>query len=528
MHGAAAVLLALVTAHAALPEEFDIVIAGGRLIDGTGAPSRIADLGIHSDTIAAIGDLHASTARRRIEARGRVVTPGFIDIHSHARWRISGDPSAENYVRQGVTSVFDGNDGDSPLPLGPFLRQLAASPAAINLGMFAGQGSIRRAVMGDADRPATAAERERMRELVRQAMRDGAFGLSTGLFYVPGNYTPTEELIDLARTAGALGGIYISHLRDEAAGVLRSVEETIRIGAEARLPVQVTHHKIIGAPNWGRSRETLALIAQARARGVDVSVDAYPYTASSTSLAAALVPQWALAGGEQAVRARLNDPAARERILSAISGRIRNERGGGDPARIVLAHCGFDPRLDGRTLASVAAGGDAAAAALDLVRRGDCSAIFHAIAEEDVERILAAPFTMIASDGEIPAAGGVPHPRSYGTFARILGVYVREKHLLTLEEAVWKMTSLPAARLGLRDRGRLVRGAKADVVVFDPAAVADRATFARPRRFAAGFDDVLVNGRPVILGGVLTGERPGRVLTRESPAARTHPAAMSE
>lgn len=501
------------------PAEFDILISGGRLIDGAGTPSTYGDLAIRGDRIAAIGALSGASASLRIDAKGRAVAPGFIDIHSHARGGIFDRPAAENYVRQGVTTVIDGNDGDSPVAIGRFLDRLSQLPIALNFGIFAGQGSIREAVLGDQNRPATPEEIRRMQNLVRRAMLEGAFGLSTGLFYVPGSYTPTEEIVALARVAGALGGIHISHMRDEAGNVLQSVEETIRIGEEGGLPTQVTHHKIIGATNWGKSRATLALIERARARGVDVTIDAYPYTASSTSLAAALFPQWALAGGQAALAGRLADPAQRSGLKTAVAARIRNERGGGDPARVVLAECPSEPGLNGKTLADVTAARgrqptieNAAQTVIEIEQRGDCTGIFHAISEEDVERILLSPLTMIASDGEIPAATGVPHPRSYGTFARVLGVYVREKRLLTIEEAIRKMTSMPAARLRLPDRGLLRPGMMADIVVFDPAAVADRATFLNPRRFAAGFDYVLVNGKAVIHKGALTQERPGRVL----------------
>jgi dihydroorotase/N-acyl-D-amino-acid deacylase len=496
--------------------EFDILISGGRVLDGAGNPWFYGDIAIRGDTIAAVGRLGGASARLRIDASGRAVSPGFIDIHSHARWGIFEHPAAENYIRQGVTTVIDGNDGDSPIPLRQFLDSLSKMPVTLNFGMFAGQGSIRESVIGGTKRPASAEETRRMRELTRQAMLDGAFGLSTGLFYVPGTYTPTEEIIALARVAGSLGGIYISHMRDEAREVVASVEETIRIGEEAGLPAQVTHHKIIGAAAWGSSRETLALIERARARGVDVTIDQYPYTASSTSLEAALFPQWAIEGGRAELARRLADPSERAKIKATVIDRIRNERGGGDPASVVLANCPADPALDGKTLAAVTAGPptveNAAETTIGIEQRGDCTGIFHAISEEDVERILRSPLTMIASDGEIPSSTGVPHPRSYGTFARVLGVYVREKKLITIEEAIRKMTSMPAARLRLPDRGLLRPGMKADVVVFDPATVIDKATFSNPRQFAAGFDDVLVNGRPVILRGALTRERPGRVL----------------
>jgi dihydroorotase/N-acyl-D-amino-acid deacylase len=309
-------------------------------------------------------------------------------------------------------------------------------------------------------------------------------------------------------------------MRDEAAGVLDSVRETIAIGEEGRLPTQVTHHKMIGRVAWGRSADSLRLLQEARARGVDVTVDQYPYTASSTSIAAALLPPWALEGGEAAVRKRLATPQQRARVREAVVGRIQNERGGGDPGRIAIAACGFDHSLEGRTLAEILRGRgvpvtveSAAELALEIVERGGASGIFHAISEEDVERILAWPFTMVASDGEIPGFGrGAPHPRSYGTFVRVLGVYVRDKKLLSLEEAIRKMTSLPAARLGLADRGLVRPGQKADLVLLDPATVRDRATFEQPHQYAEGIGLVVVNGQVVFDGERMTGARPGRVL----------------
>jgi len=511
------------------PPVFDVLIEGGRVLDGAGTPWFRADVAIRGDKIAAIGRLEGAQATLRLDARGLVVAPGFIDIHTHARRGIFQVPTAENYIRQGVTTLIEGQDGSSPLPLGAFLEKVARTRIAVNFGMLAGQGSIREAVMGRENRRAAPQEIERMKALVRQAMREGAFGLSTGLFYVPGNYTPTEEVIELAREAGRLGGIHISHMRDEAAGILESVRETIRIGEEGGLPTQLTHHKIIGLANWGRSRDTLRLVEEARARGVDVTIDQYPYTASSTGTSA-LIPQWAQAGGRQAMLARLRDPAARAQIKATVVERIRNDRGGGDPKNVVLANCGFDPSLAGKNLAQLTEQRgqpgtieNAAEVLLEIEERGGCQAVYHAIAEQDVERILRSPFTMIASDGEIPEFGrGSPHPRSYGTFARVLARYVRERKVLTLEEAVRKMTSLPAARLGLPDRGLLRPGMQADLAVFDPLSVADGATFDQPHQYAEGFRHVLVNGRPVILDGELTNERPGRVLygpawRRESP-----------
>ncbi len=522
--GAGLVLLALPPSWAA---EYDVLIRAARVIDGSGKPAFAAAVALRGDSIAAVGVPPSDRGKLEIDAHGLAVAPGFIDIHSHARHGIFRNPAATSYIRQGVTTLIEGHDGNSPLPLGPFLDEIAGIQPAVNFGTFAGQGTIRQVVLGLANRRATPQEIRKMEGLVEQAMRDGAFGLSTGLLYVPGNYTPTEEIIDLARVAGRFGGIYISHIRDEAAGILDSVRETIRIGEEARLPVQVTHHKIVGRANWGRSVDTLRLIEQARARGVDVTVDQYPYTASMTGTSV-LLPQWSLEGGYAVLADRLRDPRQRAQLKAVIVERILTDRGGGDPRNIVLADCPHDPSLNGKDLAAVTASRgrrvsveNAADIVMDLEQRGGCAAIYHAYDERDVERILRFPFTMIASDGEVPVPGrGVPHPRSYGTFARVLGLYVRDRRILTLEEAVRKMTSLPAWRLGLKDRGLIRPGMKADLVVFDPAAIADRATFDSPRQYAAGVHHVFVNGRPVILNGELTAERPGRVLRLARPDGR--------
>jgi dihydroorotase/N-acyl-D-amino-acid deacylase len=405
------------------------------------------------------------------------------------------------------------------LPLGPFLERLAKTPLGVNFGSFAGQGSIRQQVLGLENRKATPEEIDKMRALMEQAMRDGAFGLSTGLFYVPGNFTPTEEVIELAKVAGRLGGMHISHMRDEAASVVESVAETIRIGEEGGLPTQVTHHKIIGTRNWGKSAATLKLVEDARARGVDVTLDQYPYTASSTGTAA-LFPQWSLAGGQKALLERLGAPEQRTKIKAVIVDRILTDRGGGDARNVVMARCAFDPKLAGKSLADITAERgrkvtveNAAETAIEIQQKGGCSAVFHAISEEDIDAILRSPYGMIGSDGEVPKFGeGAPHPRSYGTFARVLGLYVRERKTISLETAVRKMAGFPADRLKLLDRGLLRPGMKADLVIFDPAVVRDMATFENPHQYAVGVSDVIVNGRPVIREGNLTSERPGRIL----------------
>ncbi|HTM51354.1 MAG TPA: D-aminoacylase, partial [Bryobacteraceae bacterium] len=451
----------------------DIVIAGGRIVDGAGNAWFTGDVGIQGDTIVYVGPPGRALGRTTLDATGLIVAPGFVDTHSHARRGILESPAAENQIRQGVTTVIEGPDGGSPLPLKPFLDKLAATRFGVNFGSMVGQGSIRQQVIGLKDRKATAAEIASMKDLTRQAMLDGAFGISTGLFYLPGAFTPVEEVIELARVAGDMGGIHTSHMRDEAAGVLDSVRETIRIGEEGGLPTQITHHKIIGRSFWGRSADTLKLVEEARARGVDVTIDQYPYTASSTGTSA-LFPRWALEGGNKALIERLGAPEQRARIVAGIADRIENDRGGGDPKNVVMASCSFDPSLAGKSLAEVTAARgvpvtftSAAETAVEIQSKGGCSAVYHAISEQDLERILRYPHTMIASDGGIPLFGqDVPHPRNYGTFARVLGRYVRERGTLSLEEAIRRMTSLPAGRFRIFDRGLLRPGMKADVVVF--------------------------------------------------------------
>ncbi|MGC4082355.1 MAG: amidohydrolase family protein [Vicinamibacterales bacterium] len=408
--------------------------------------------------------------------------------------------------------------------VGDYLAKVAAARPAINVGTFIGHGSVRAAVVGQADRPATADELQQMKALVRTGMREGALGLSTGLFYVPGSYAPLQEVIELAAVAGELGGIHQSHMRDETGRVVDSVRDTIAIGEQGHLPTQVTHHKIIGKANWGRSVETLRLIDEARARGVDATLDQYPYTASSTSIQGGLLPAWAQEGGRQKMLERLRDETQLRRVLTAVTSAIENDRGGGDPANIVLAACGFDPGLAGKNLAQVlrergrpATPDQAADLVVEIVQKGGCSAVYHAISEDDLVRIMKHPATMIASDAApgIPTFGkDVPHPRAYGTFARVLGVYVREKKVLTLEDAVRKMSSFPARRMGMSDRGIVRPGLKADLVVFDANTIVDKATFEKPHQYAEGVAAVVVNGTVTFEGGAMTGARAGRVLRR--------------
>jgi len=513
--------IALWAAFTALAQtnQFDLLITGAKVIDGTGAGWFYADIGIKGDTIAAIGVLAKSTAAVTIDGRGLAAAPGFIDVHSHGDRGIFATPAAANYLYEGVTTFIGGPDGSSQIPVGAFLERVRAAKPSINFGSMVGQGSIRSQVMGLVNRKSTAPELEKQKGLARQAMLDGAFGLSTGLFYVPGNFTPTEEVVEIAKVVGAMGGYHTSHMREEASQILASVKETIRIGEEGQLPTQITHHKIIGKANWGLSAATLKLVEEARARGVDVTLDQYPYTASSTSLNS-LFPRWALEGGRSAVLERLAAVEQRAKVKAGIVNAITNDRGGGDPKNVVMASCAFDATLAGKSLADLTrARGvevtieNAAETAMMLEQKGSCSAIYHAIAEEDVVRIMRYPFSMIASDGDIPVFGqAAPHPRSYGTFPRVLGLYVRDRRVIGLEEAVRRMSSLPAQRLKLWDRGILRPGLKADIVLFDPATIGDQATFDRPHQYAVGVRDVVVNGKLALRGGKVTEERAGRIL----------------
>jgi len=510
------------------PEEsrpFSLVLERGDVWRGWGSDPVVADIGISGDRIIAIGDLSGQSAEMRISVEGLAVVPGFIDIHSHAvrgSRKSSGifkHPDAENYIRQGVTTVIGGPDGGSDLSIGKLLSDFENTPASINFGTFIGHNTVRIAVMGREDRAPTAKELEAMRQLVKTAMLEGAYGLSSGLKYIPGAYSESSEVVELAKVAGQYDGIYISHMREEGLDLIKSVKETIRIGEEAELPAQITHHKVMGVEMWGSSMESLALVDAANARGVDVSSDQYPYAASSTGISV-LFPAWSLAGPRKVQMARLNDPVTRARIKEGIVYNLIHDRGGDDPSRVAIADCQWDPSLNGKNFAEVleergqAVNMDAAAElAMEIHENGGCFGVFHAMSEEDVARIMQHSRTMIASDGGIHVPGeGVPHPRNYGTFARVLAHYVRDTQTLSTGEAIYKMSKFPAQRIGLHDRGRIQVGAMADIAVLDLDKVQDHASFADPHQYATGVRHVLVNGELVLKDGEKTGKRPGRAL----------------
>ena len=538
----------LTAAEAAAYHVLDIKIEGGMVIDGTGTPAARADVGIVGDTITAMGDLAREGAGRIIGAAGLAVTPGFIDIHSHSDWRLWANRRAESKIRQGVTTEVVGNCGFSPAPvsdefrealrgfalylppgmdfswrsMGDYLRRYDEGGVAVNVVQLVGHGTLRLAAMGFARRAPSAREQATMERLAEESMAQGAAGLATGLIYAPGSYATTEEIVAVARRVAAHRGFYASHIRGEGATLLDAVGEAIRVGRDGGLPVQVSHIKAAGRPSWGRVKDALALIDAARAEGLDVTADVYPYTASSTTLRT-LLPDWVLEGGIDAMLERLGDPAGRARIRSELTGGGATLMRGLGWEDIMVAYCPSRPEAEGRRLSDVAAasGQEPLDAFIELIvaEKGKGYMILFQLDEADLRRALVHPWVMIGSDGSALAAhgelaAGKPHPRSYGTFPRVLARYVREQRVVTLEAAVRKMTALPAARLGLTDRGVLRVGAKADVVLLDSEGVADLATYEEPHRYARGIEGVLVNGRVVVDGGEHTGALPGRVLGR--------------
>lgn len=504
---------------------YDLVIAGGMVVDGLGGPRTVADVAVRGDRIVRVeaGTIPADSAALVLDAEGLTVAPGFFDNHAHIATNIHQYPLAENFTRQGITTILASlHSGDQPWPLSDYMAALDVAP---NVGFFAGHSWVRRQVLGMADRDPSPAELEQMKSLVEQSMQQGALGLSTGLLYVPANYAETEEIIELARVAARYGGIYVTHMRDEGRGLINSVAETIRIAAEAGIPAQINHHKAVGATQWGWSTRTLAMIDSANAAGLDIKHDLYPYTASSTG-SSILFPAWALAGGQDSLVARLHDPATRRRIEAAMVPLMEEERGGGDLSRIQFRVVPSDRRYDGKNLADLArdrglpnATRTGIQLVIELQMKGGFSAIYHSIDEQDVQRIMRHPLAMFETDGDPVGYGvGFPHPRSYGSFPRVLGRYVRELKVLGLEEAIRKMTSMPADQIGQPERGRIGPGGYADIVVFDAETVTDRATFTDPHQYSVGMRHVVINGVPVIRDGALTGAKPGMVL--RGPARR--------
>jgi N-acyl-D-amino-acid deacylase len=507
---AAMLVTSLLVAPYAGGQELDLILRGGTVVDGSGSPAVQTDVGIAGDRIVFVGSSAGKKAKRVIDASGFVVTPGFIDPHTHTAGDLSDPRRSANaaYLMQGVTTVVTGNDGDSPEHIGETLSKWTRQGIGTNAALFIGEGTVRGEVMGMSDGKPTAAQLEKMKALVGTAMREGAIGLSTGLYYAPGSYATTEEVIELAREAAMGGGIYDTHMRDESTyniGLLNAVRETLRIGKEADIPVMISHIKALGVDVWGQSADVIALINDARKAGINATASQYPYDASGTSVTAALVPRWAEADGKLAKN--IDDPALHERLVKEMTENLRR-RGG---AETLLMTDSKDKSIVGKNLAQIARERNESPieAALQIIRAGGSGVASFNMKESDIEAFMKEPWVMTCSDG----SDG--HPRKYGTFPRKIHEYVYEKHVLSLEAAVRSSTSLTADTLQIKERGLLKAGYYADVLVFDPKNFVDRATYENPTALATGVEYLLVNGRLAVDKGQLTSTLAGRVLENQ-------------
>lgn len=521
MRNVSACILALFS-QIAFSADYDVIIRNARIVDGTGNPWYRADVGVKGGKIARMGALPSATADRTIDAAGRVLAPGFIDVHTHIERAILIEPRADGFLLDGVTSVVTGNCGTSATSLKSFFGKLETSGMGINISALIGHNSVRSDVMGSANRAPTPAELQKMRDLVAQGMRDGAVGFSTGLWYVPGTYSQTDEVIELAKASAPFGGVYATHMRDEGVAVEEAIAEALKIGRASALPVQISHFKIIDRRHWGKSVRTLQMVEEARRAGLDVVVDQYPYTAASATIDI-FFPRDVLADGPSAIAERLTTPASRKRIARQMADDLTLRQGQPDYSFAVIANFPEDKSFEGKSISEInlARGrkknlADEIETLMDMRVKGRAVIVYHVMSDGDVDRIMQHPLTAIASDaGLVPFGEGVPHPRIYGTNARVLGKYVRERGVLTLEDAIRKMTSLPARTFGFRDRGLVREGFAADLVLFDPAQVRDQADFAKPHQFSKGFDYVLVNGAVAVEDGKPNTVRNGRILRHQ-------------
>lgn len=502
-------------------QQADILIKNGRIIDGTGNSWVYGDIAIRNGKIVQTGRLSHWQANRIIDASGLVVAPGFIDVHTHLEGEEKKVPEAANFIYDGVTTAVTGNCGSSNTNLGRYFAMLDSLKLSINVASLIGHNDVRKAVLGNANRDPNEAEMHQMEEIVEQAMKDGAVGFSTGLIYIPGTYSKTEEVVRLAKVAAKYNGVYASHIRDEGDSVVQAIEEALHIGREAKMPVEISHFKLSGQQNWGRSRETIPLIIRARKEGLDVTIDQYPYTASSTSLST-LLPDWVLADGHDSIRARLARPAVRKEVIDYMLGRLKKRK---------LSHFSYpvvatfkpDTSYNGKSIEAVNLmkgkkhkASEEAETVVEMMEQGDASMVFHGMSEGDVKAIMQYPYDMFASDASIRVFNqGNPHPRGYGTNARVLSKYVREEKVLSLEEAIRRMTSLPAQKFQLKDRGLLREGFAADIVIFDEKEVQDHATYDKPHQYATGFRYVIVNGQLTVDDGKHNGTRAGIVLKKQ-------------
>jgi N-acyl-D-amino-acid deacylase len=504
---------------------FDLLIKDARIVDGTGNPWFRGDIAIRAGRIASVGRLTGVKAARTIDAKGLIAAPGFIDVHTHVE-DVYKNPKAENFIRMGVTSLITGNCGGSDLDIAAFLGKSTSTPIAVNVGTLIGHNTVRSKAMGLDDRIPTAQEQAAMEAFVDKAMLDGALGFSTGLEYLPGMFSKTDEIVGMAKVAAQHGGVYATHMRNEGMDVKKSIAESLVIGEQAKIPVDISHFKISDKNGWGQSNETLGMVRAARDKGMTVTVDQYAYTASSTSLDVRL-PNWAVAGGRDQGRKRIADPEIRKRIVQEMKQNLK-DKGFSDYSFAYVATYSSNPQFNGKNIAEITklARGNSAVddqidQILEMYTKGGAQMVYRTMDEGDVKNIMREPFTMIASDSSVREFNvGNPHPRGYGNNARVLGQYVREQKLITLEDAVRKMTSLPAQTFNLRDRGLIREGYAADIVLFDEKLVTDKATFDAPHQYANGFSSVIVNGEVVLDGNSMTGKMPGKPLYGPGRAQR--------
>jgi N-acyl-D-amino-acid deacylase len=503
-------------------QTYDLIILNGKVVDGSGNPWYYADVAIQNGKVVRVGNLKDANSKKVIDATGLIVVPGFIDVHAHIEGGETTTPTADNFIHDGVTSVVTGNCGGSNLNISDYFKRIDSVKTSINIATLIGHNTVRRAAMGDAQRDPTSDELKKMEALVKDAMNAGAVGLSTGLIYIPGTYSKTEEVVALARMAAQQGGVYASHIRDEGDKVTDAVNEAINIGRLAKIPVEISHFKVTYKPNWGRSVETIKLVEDARKEGLDVTIDQYPYVASSTTLDTT-VPSWVFAGGRDSMKLRINDPATRIKIKNEMVATLKKKQLK-SYSYAQVARYAPDTTFNGKNISEInllkgrkAKPIDEAETILEMIGAiNRTQMVYFSMNEDDLKRIMQYPFNMIASDAGIARFGsGMPHPRAYGTNARVLGKYVREQNVIRLEEAIRRMTSLPAQKFNLRDRGLLREGMAADIVVFDETTVGDAATFVNPHAYSTGFRFVLVNGEVVVDAGKHTGVRSGQVLKRQ-------------
>ncbi len=508
-------LFAILLSPYLFAQNADYIIRNGKLMDGTGNNWQLKNIAIVNNKIVAIGNLTNWKATKEIDAKGLIVAPGFIDVHAHIEGSEVKNPLATNFIYDGVTTVITGNCGGSADNMKTYFDYIDSLGVSINVAALMGHNNIRKQVMGTANRHATEEELQKMEAIADKAMKEGAVGMSTGLIYIPGTFAPTEEVVRLAKVVSKNGGVYASHIRNEEDKVAEAVNEAIAIGREAKLPVEISHFKVNGQNNWGRSDETLNLVKNARLEGIDVTIDQYPYTASSTNLGI-LLPDWVLADGQDSILARLKNPAIRAKV-KAYSIDMITRRGLKHFDYAYVANFKADTNYNGKNIREInllRGGKDNALAQAEtivqMMELGGAQMVYHGMGDKDVKNIMAYPFNMAASDAGIAVVGvSRPHPRAYGTNARVLGKYVREEKIMSLEEAIRRMTSLPANKFNIKQRGLIKEGFIADIVVFDENEVTDMATFENPHQFSKGFKYIFVNGALTIDNGLHNGARKG-------------------